>query len=1086
MKGQAKPLHGRSPGKRLFSAIVSLCMIVSLLPTTAFAEAGVQDSIVITGTSRLCEHHTEHTADCGYTEGTAEIPCSHEHDESCGGLTDPEACNHTHDEACGYIPATEGTPCTYVCEICNAQDNGNPATPSDAQPEECTCETLCTEEEINADCPVCSVEGAELDKVCVGAALLLTAPTLRTGEIELYVGGQQIKESGCYENQNGTWKKVDGTEPANGQFSYDADTFTLTLNQAMIVNYQDVTVGGGFTYPGSVIAFSQSADVSLTIVVSQGTSNITGTGGIRVVSKAGDASLSISGPGSLEVNVDKNDSGISLIGSKNVNLNIDGADVKTLAAYYYGVDLHAGDGFKAAAVVNNGKLTAGGSGGIGIYYRWTNPSDSGTSSLTVSGNAVVDTRDSKILIASQASEVQVSAGSDGNGGIVFDGKSGTVYGDVTLQEDLEIGTDETLTIPDGSSLDTNGNLTNSGTIINNGTLTGEVGGSGTVTPKITTDSLPNGTVGESYTATLEATGNNITWSSIGMPDGLTLNSDGTITGTPTTADTYTFTVTATNASGSASKEFTLAITLVSVTDVTLDKAELSLFTGESVTLTATVKPDNATNKNVTWESNNTTVATVDTNGNVAAVAAGEATITVKTADGNHTATCQVKVTQPTYGISADISALDFSIACPGYERPAAKTVTITNTSNQALTLNQPASTNSFEVGTLSKTKLAAGETATFTVQPKSGLAEGAYSETITVSGSENTTVTISATFTVQHQLEKVAAKAPTCTATGNKEYFVCKVCGKYFDTDGKTEITQESTVIPATGHSYGEPEWSWSEDGKTCAVTFTCKNDAAHKETPKVTVTSKVKTPATCTEKGVTTYTASVEFNGQTHTATKDVTDIPATGHSYDNGKCTVCGAIASDFKAVITAGANGSWQKGTKDSLSFTSNAAYKHFRKVQVDGKDLDAANYTVKEGSTIVTLKAEYLETLSVGKHTLAIVSDTGTAAAEFTIQTAPTSTSSTRYYVCQSCGHHDWTATDAGYRCDYCGKVVTEQISGYPNVKGIYTAPTASPAPSTAPGSPATGDESNLVLWVVVLAAGSAALARSFLIQRKKEQ
>lgn len=99
----------------------------------------------------------------------------------------------------------------------------------------------------------------------------------------------------------------------------------------------------------------------------------------------------------------------------------------------------------------------------------------------------------------------------------------------------------------------------------------------------------------------------------------------------------------------------------------------------------------------------------------------------------------------------------------------------------------------------------------------------------------------------------------------------------------------------------------------------------------------------------------------------------------------------------------------------------------------KNLDAANYTVKEGSTIVTLKAEYLETLSVGKHTLAIVSDTGTAAAEFTIQAAPV-TDNTRYYTCQSCGHHDWTATDAGYRCDYCGRVVSEQISGYPNVKG----------------------------------------------------
>ena len=478
--------------------------------------------------------------------------------------------------------------------------------------------------------------------------LLLPVTALAADGIELYVGGQLITESGCYEkNQDGNWTKVGSAEPASGQFYYDAATATLTLNEAKIVNYQDVTVGGGFTYPGSVIAFSQSADVSLTIVVSQGTSNITGTGGIRVVSKAGDASLSISGPGSLEVNVDKNDSGISLIGSKNVNLNIDGADVKTLAAYYYGVDLHAGDGFKAAAVVNNGKLTAGGSGGIGIYYRWTNPSDSGTSSLTVSGNAVVDTRDSKILIASQASEVQVSAGSDGNGGIVFDGKSGTVYGDVTLQEDLEIGTDETLTIPEGSSLDSNGKLTNEGTIINEGTLIGEVGGSGTVTPKITTDSLSDGTVGESYTAKLQATGNNITWSASGLPDGLTLNENtGTISGTPTKEGTFNFTVTATNSAGNASKEYTLNIksATVPVTGVTLDKTTLELFTGNTATLTATVQPSDATNQNVTWESSNTEVATVGANGKVTAVGEGNATITATAADGSGKfATCEVTV-----------------------------------------------------------------------------------------------------------------------------------------------------------------------------------------------------------------------------------------------------------------------------------------------------------------------------------------------------------------------------------------------------------------------------------------------------------
>ena len=232
MKGQAKPLCGRSPAKRLFAAIVSLCMIVSLLPTMAFAETGVQDSIVITGTSGLCEHHTKHTADCGYTEGTAEIPCSHEHDESCGGLIDPEACNHTHDETCGYVPATEGTPCTYVCEICNAQDNGNPVAPSDAQPEECTCETLCTEEEINEDCPVCSVEGAELDKVCVGTAPMLPVTALAVdAPATLYVGQTPITGSG-YWKTTADGKLEPGSESDYNVY-YDGNG-TLTLNNATI------------------------------------------------------------------------------------------------------------------------------------------------------------------------------------------------------------------------------------------------------------------------------------------------------------------------------------------------------------------------------------------------------------------------------------------------------------------------------------------------------------------------------------------------------------------------------------------------------------------------------------------------------------------------------------------------------------------------------------------------------------------------------------------------------------------------------------------------------------------------------------
>ena len=334
--------------------------------------------------------------------------------------------------------------------------------------------------------------GKKILSLCMALALclaLLSVTALAAGEIELYVGGQQIKESGCYENKNGTWKKVDGTEPANGQFFYDADTFTLTLNQAMIVNYQDVTVGGGFTYPGSVIAFSQSADVSLKIVVSQGTSNITGTGGIRVVSKAGDASLSISGPGSLEVKNVSNDSGIVLIGSKNVNLGINSADVTISDVQYYGVNLAAGDECKSTATINDGNLTASGST-VGIYFmRLYND---GPSSLTVSGNAMVDTEGSTGGIINGSPD-SFQIGADGeSGGIVFNGKSGTVYGKVELQDDLTINEGETLTVGKDASLTVpeDVTLTNNGTINveSGGKLEGTTTGNGTlkIAPTITT------------------------------------------------------------------------------------------------------------------------------------------------------------------------------------------------------------------------------------------------------------------------------------------------------------------------------------------------------------------------------------------------------------------------------------------------------------------------------------------------------------------------------------------------------------------------------------------------------------------------
>ncbi len=83
--------------------------------------------------------------------------------------------------------------------------------------------------------------------------------------------------------------------------------------------------------------------------------------------------------------------------------------------------------------------------------------------------------------------------------------------------------------------------------------------------------------------------------------------------------------------------------LIAVTGVELDKAECTLKKGESVTLTATVKPEDASNKNVSWTSSDATVATVDTNGKVSAVGVGKTTIKVTTKDGGKYAECSVTV-----------------------------------------------------------------------------------------------------------------------------------------------------------------------------------------------------------------------------------------------------------------------------------------------------------------------------------------------------------------------------------------------------------------------------------------------------------
>lgn len=120
---------------------------------------------------------------------------------------------------------------------------------------------------------------------------------------------------------------------------------------------------------------------------------------------------------------------------------------------------------------------------------------------------------------------------------------------------------------------------------------------------------------------------------------VTVDKTGTVQGLkPGTA-----TVTATAEGKSGTCAVTVKAKAVNVTDVSLDRTELTLTEGEAETLTATVRPDNADNRKVTWSSDRTEVATVGGDGRVTAVKAGEAVVTVTTEDGGKTATCKVTV-----------------------------------------------------------------------------------------------------------------------------------------------------------------------------------------------------------------------------------------------------------------------------------------------------------------------------------------------------------------------------------------------------------------------------------------------------------
>ena len=171
-------------------------------------------------------------------------------------------------------------------------------------------------------------------------------------------------------------------------------------------------------------------------------------------------------------------------------------------------------------------------------------------------------------------------------------------------------------------------------------------------PTITTNTLPDGTVGTAYSQTLTATGTApITWNVAGgtLPAGLHLNtSTGEIGGTPTTAGTFSFTVKAENNTGSDTQELSITVTSP-ITSVSVTPAAATVEKSKTRQFTATVN-GTAADKSVTWSVSGGTKSTIDQSG-LLSVAAGEtaAILSVKatsTIDGSKYGTATVMVSEP--------------------------------------------------------------------------------------------------------------------------------------------------------------------------------------------------------------------------------------------------------------------------------------------------------------------------------------------------------------------------------------------------------------------------------------------------------
>ncbi|MBO5524337.1 MAG: leucine-rich repeat protein [Roseburia sp.] len=116
---------------------------------------------------------------------------------------------------------------------------------------------------------------------------------------------------------------------------------------------------------------------------------------------------------------------------------------------------------------------------------------------------------------------------------------------------------------------------------------------------------------------------------------------------------------------------------------------------------------------------------------------------------------------------------------------------------------------------------------------------------------------------------------------------VCAYAGDTEDNLVETTKYRQEYILKTHGHTFVNPVFNWSADGKNCKVTFVCSKDETHVVTYDCKVVSTVKKVSTCKDMGETTYTATYTVGDKVYIDQKDVIDIPKKEHSWDAGRIT-------------------------------------------------------------------------------------------------------------------------------------------------------------------------------------------------------